>query len=253
MPAELADAIDELAATSPVPVKHVVMDANVGLGPALDAGLAACSHEIVARMDADDVSLPDRFAEQLPVVEARRRHRRVGPARVRQLGGRHRRPPYAAHRPRRDPPGDPLPRPVQPPDGGLPPLGRPGRRRLQRHGADGGLPAVHPDGRGRSPAGQPRRAAGLLPRRRRRLRAAGRPPAAPLRARPAAAVPGPGHHHPRPVRPQRGRPRRLPAGAGGPAPHRVPRPDRQPRGRRDRQCPADRLSCHPSQELCVER
>lgn len=70
VPPELADALDELAATSPVPVKLVVMDANVGLGPALDAGLAACTHEIVARMDADDVSLPDRFAKQLPVVEA---------------------------------------------------------------------------------------------------------------------------------------------------------------------------------------
>jgi GT2 family glycosyltransferase len=70
VPPELAEVIDDLAATSPVPVKHVVMDANVGLGPALDAGLAACSHEIVARMDADDVSLPERFAEQLPVVEA---------------------------------------------------------------------------------------------------------------------------------------------------------------------------------------
>ena len=70
VPPELADALDELAATSPVPVKLVVMDANVGLGPALDAGLEACTHEIVARMDADDVSLPDRFAKQLPVVEA---------------------------------------------------------------------------------------------------------------------------------------------------------------------------------------
>jgi glycosyltransferase involved in cell wall biosynthesis len=42
----------------------------VGLGPALDAGLKACRHEIVARMDADDVSVPDRFEKQLPVVEA---------------------------------------------------------------------------------------------------------------------------------------------------------------------------------------
>ncbi|MGH3372347.1 MAG: glycosyltransferase, partial [Nocardioidaceae bacterium] len=46
------------------------LDDNVGLGPALDAGLAACSHEIVARMDADDISRPDRFERQLPVVEA---------------------------------------------------------------------------------------------------------------------------------------------------------------------------------------
>jgi GT2 family glycosyltransferase len=66
---ELTAAIAELLETSPVPVRHVVMDANVGLGPALDQGLEACSHEIVARMDADDISLPDRFEKQLPVIE----------------------------------------------------------------------------------------------------------------------------------------------------------------------------------------
>ncbi|HSE09843.1 MAG TPA: glycosyltransferase [Nocardioidaceae bacterium] len=67
---ELAETIRDLVATSPVPVKHVVMEDNVGLGPALDAGLEACAHEIVARMDADDVSRPDRFDRQLPLVEA---------------------------------------------------------------------------------------------------------------------------------------------------------------------------------------
>ena len=70
VPPELADTIAHLADTSPVPVKHVVMDANVGLGPALDRGLEACAHEIVARMDADDISVPDRFERQLPVIEA---------------------------------------------------------------------------------------------------------------------------------------------------------------------------------------
>jgi GT2 family glycosyltransferase len=70
VPDELADTIRELVATSQVPVDHVVIDANVGLGPALDRGLAACRHEIVARMDADDVSLPTRFEKQVPVVEA---------------------------------------------------------------------------------------------------------------------------------------------------------------------------------------
>ncbi|HSE72242.1 MAG TPA: glycosyltransferase [Nocardioidaceae bacterium] len=70
VPDPLAAEIAELLATSPVPVKHVVMEHNVGLGPALDSGLEACSHEIVARMDADDVSHPDRFARQLPLVEA---------------------------------------------------------------------------------------------------------------------------------------------------------------------------------------
>ena len=40
-----------------------------------------------------------------------------------------------------------------------------------------------------------------------------------------------GHHHPQPVPPQRGGPRRLPAGPGAAAPPRVPGADRQPRGR----------------------
>jgi GT2 family glycosyltransferase len=70
VPEELAETIRDLVATSPVPVRHVVMAENVGLGPALDEGLEACTHEIVARMDADDVSRPDRFERQLPLVEA---------------------------------------------------------------------------------------------------------------------------------------------------------------------------------------
>jgi GT2 family glycosyltransferase len=70
VPDELAATIADLATSSPVPVRHVVMDANVGLGPALDRGLEECSHEIVARMDADDISLPERFEKQLPVIEA---------------------------------------------------------------------------------------------------------------------------------------------------------------------------------------
>ncbi len=70
VPDELAATIRDLVATSPVPVNHVVIEDNVGLGPALDRGLEACSHEIVARMDADDVSRPDRFERQVPLVEA---------------------------------------------------------------------------------------------------------------------------------------------------------------------------------------
>jgi glycosyltransferase involved in cell wall biosynthesis len=70
VPDELAATIVRLVAESPVRVDHVVIEENLGLGPALDRGLAACDHEIVARMDADDVSLPVRFEKQLPVVEA---------------------------------------------------------------------------------------------------------------------------------------------------------------------------------------
>jgi GT2 family glycosyltransferase len=70
VPDELAETIRVLVEQSPVRVDHVVMAENVGLGPALDSGLATCAHEIVARMDADDLSLPTRFEKQVPVVEA---------------------------------------------------------------------------------------------------------------------------------------------------------------------------------------
>jgi hypothetical protein len=70
VPAALAECIAELAATSPIPVDVLELDRNVGLGPALDLGLAACRHDVVARMDADDISLPHRFAVQMPLVEA---------------------------------------------------------------------------------------------------------------------------------------------------------------------------------------
>ncbi|MDN5859465.1 MAG: glycosyltransferase [Pseudonocardia sp.] len=66
----LAARLDELVAGSTVPVDVVALDRNGGLGPALDAGLSACRHEFVARMDADDVSLPQRFATQLPIMES---------------------------------------------------------------------------------------------------------------------------------------------------------------------------------------
>jgi len=70
VPEELAEEIRHLLDASPVPVRHVEMAENLGLGPALDAGLWASDHEIVARMDADDVSAPDRFEKQLPLIEA---------------------------------------------------------------------------------------------------------------------------------------------------------------------------------------
>lgn len=65
----LADTLRELVANSPVPVILVELPDNVGLAAALTVGLEHCSFEIVARMDADDVSYPNRFAVQLPIIE----------------------------------------------------------------------------------------------------------------------------------------------------------------------------------------
>ncbi|MCO1654747.1 glycosyltransferase [Pseudonocardia humida] len=70
VPEALAQRLKELVAESPVPVDLVELDRNVGLGMALDAGLARCRHDVVARMDADDISVPHRFAVQVPIIEA---------------------------------------------------------------------------------------------------------------------------------------------------------------------------------------
>ena len=66
----LAETIARLVESSPVPTTVLALDANVGLGVALDKGMAACAHDIIARMDADDIALPHRFTVQVPLVEA---------------------------------------------------------------------------------------------------------------------------------------------------------------------------------------
>ena len=65
---ELAKCLTELQASSPSPVTVVALERNGGLGPALDRGLAASRFDIVARQDADDVSMPHRFEVELPLM-----------------------------------------------------------------------------------------------------------------------------------------------------------------------------------------
>ena len=63
-------AIKDSISESTVPVQLVVMEKNVGLATALAHGLEMCKHEVVARMDADDISVHDRFSRQLPLIES---------------------------------------------------------------------------------------------------------------------------------------------------------------------------------------
>lgn len=70
VPPPLAAELDRLVRELPVPVVRVDLQRNAGLPAALNAGLARCRHDVVARADADDVSYPRRFAVQLPVIEA---------------------------------------------------------------------------------------------------------------------------------------------------------------------------------------
>lgn len=48
----------------------VELPENVGLGAALNEGLKACKYELVARMDTDDISLPERFEKQVAFMQA---------------------------------------------------------------------------------------------------------------------------------------------------------------------------------------
>ena len=48
-----------------LPLKQVLLEKNLGLGAALNAGLKECSHDLVARFDTDDINRPQRFEVQL--------------------------------------------------------------------------------------------------------------------------------------------------------------------------------------------
>jgi glycosyltransferase involved in cell wall biosynthesis len=71
VPPEVESLLVAFQADSPVPVDVVRLERNVGLARALTEGLGACANEIVARMDADDVSLPHRFERQVSELHER--------------------------------------------------------------------------------------------------------------------------------------------------------------------------------------
>lgn len=61
---ELTTEINRLRRESPVPVNHIVLAENKGLCEALNIGLMASSFNVIARIDADDFSVPERFERQ---------------------------------------------------------------------------------------------------------------------------------------------------------------------------------------------
>lgn len=67
---ELDIVIDQWVAKLPDILKVYRLEKNSGLATALNFGLEKCSYEIVARMDTDDVSLPNRFKEQIIFLDA---------------------------------------------------------------------------------------------------------------------------------------------------------------------------------------
>jgi len=67
---ELDALLAGLVEASPVPTRLIRLPENRGLATALNAGIAEIDTDYIARMDADDVSLPERFERQLAEVEA---------------------------------------------------------------------------------------------------------------------------------------------------------------------------------------
>lgn len=51
-------------------IVSVPLSENVGLARALNDGLKYCSHDLVARMDTDDIALPDRFEKQVAFMQS---------------------------------------------------------------------------------------------------------------------------------------------------------------------------------------
>lgn len=66
---DLDDVIYEYVKKYPKLFKIVALETNVGLGRALNIGLDNCTYELVARMDADDISKPERFLEQVNIFK----------------------------------------------------------------------------------------------------------------------------------------------------------------------------------------
>ena len=66
---ELDSVIDEMYALHPNVLNIVKLPKNGGLGNALNEGLKFCKNELVARMDSDDISFPDRCERQLDLFD----------------------------------------------------------------------------------------------------------------------------------------------------------------------------------------
>jgi glycosyltransferase involved in cell wall biosynthesis len=67
---ELREVIDNYVTNNPDIFTLVKLEQNSGLGIALDAGLVECRNDLVARMDADDISLPNRCEKLLKLFDA---------------------------------------------------------------------------------------------------------------------------------------------------------------------------------------
>ena len=69
LPDSLEQILNSFLKEFPERIHPFQLPQNVGLGLALNEGLKICKNDLVARMDADDISLPNRCEEQLKMFE----------------------------------------------------------------------------------------------------------------------------------------------------------------------------------------
>lgn len=62
---ELDEVIDQFVRQEPDLFRIIALEKNVGLGPALAIGIEESKTELIARMDSDDYSVPERIEKQL--------------------------------------------------------------------------------------------------------------------------------------------------------------------------------------------
>lgn len=67
---ELDNVIRDFMNKSSVDIRVVALKDNVGLGLALNKGLLECTHNLVARVDSDDINKKDRFEKQIEKFES---------------------------------------------------------------------------------------------------------------------------------------------------------------------------------------
>ena len=65
LPEELECVLESVVSANPGLFQIVRLPENVGVGLAAKAGLAVCKHELIAKMDSDDIALPERCEKQL--------------------------------------------------------------------------------------------------------------------------------------------------------------------------------------------
>lgn len=69
---ELEEVIQRWSRSCPNLIGNVTLTRKAGSATAFQAGLLRCSHDLVARMDSDDVSVEGRFARQVAFMDSHR-------------------------------------------------------------------------------------------------------------------------------------------------------------------------------------